>query len=73
MPRNPDLLAAERRLAAAQDKARRRALGKPLRLSDAALDQAAVVGEADAAVAEAQWDRDSGLPGLLSAEPREAV
>jgi hypothetical protein len=73
MPRNPDLLAAERRLAAAQDKARRRALGKPLRLSDAALDQAAVVGDADAAVAEAQWDRDSGLPGLLSAEPREAV
>lgn len=68
MPRSPKLAAAEAKLRAAQDRARRKAMGPPLPISDAVLNQAAVVGEADAALAAAQWDRDSGLPGLLDAE-----
>lgn len=71
MPRDPKLAAAEAKLRAAQDRARRKAMGPPLPLPDAALDQAAIVGETDAALAAAQWDRDSGLPGLLDSEVRE--
>jgi hypothetical protein len=71
VPRDPRLIEAERRLAAAQDKVRRKAMGPALPLSDAALDQATMVGEADAALAAAAWDRDSGLPGLLDATVRE--
>jgi hypothetical protein len=46
-------------------------MGPVLPLSDAALDQAATVGETDAALASAVWDRDSGLPGLLDATVQE--
>lgn len=73
MPRDPKLVASEARLKAAQDKAKRRALGKPLPLPDAALDQAATVGETDAALASAAWDRDvPELAGLLDAEVLDA-
>jgi hypothetical protein len=62
--------AAERRLKAAQDRARRAKLGPPLQLTDAALDQAATVTEADIASAEAWWN--AGVPpearGLLDAQ-----
>jgi hypothetical protein len=71
VPRDPKLIESERRLATAQDKARRKAMGPVLPLSDAALDQAATVGETDAALASAVWDRDSGLPGLLDATVQE--
>ncbi len=71
--RNAKIVASEKKLKVAQDKARRRALGPPLRLSDSALDQAATVGDADAAVAESQWDRDvPELAGLLDAEVQES-
>lgn len=68
MPRDSKLVAAEAALRAAEDRKRRRTMGPPLNLSDAALEQASVVGAGDAAVAGATWDRDSGLPGLLDAE-----
>lgn len=68
MPRDPEMVAAEARLKTAQDRARRKAMGPLLKLADAALDQAAQVGELDIALAEVIWDRDSGLPGMLSAE-----
>lgn len=59
-----DLIAQQRRLNAAQDRKRRRALGPALRLSDAALDTLATVGDADVPVAEALWR--AANPGVLS-------
>lgn len=69
MPRNPDLEAAETRLKAAQDKARRRKMGRPLNLAPAALDAAATIGPLDLAAAGAFWRRHArpGVKRLLEA------
>lgn len=67
--KKPDPIVTERALKAAQDRKRRQQMGKPLKVSDAGLEQAAQVGEGDAAAAAAQWDRDvPELAGLLDAE-----
>jgi hypothetical protein len=73
MPDKPDARAAEARLKAAQDRKRRRQMGKPLALSDSALEQAAEVREADAANAVAYWRQNApaGFKNLLDAEPEE--
>lgn len=69
----PDAADVERRIRAAADRKLRRQMGRPLTLSDAAIDQAAQVGDSDAAIAAAAWDRDSELAGLLDAEVIEAT
>jgi hypothetical protein len=71
MPRNPDLAAAEAKLAAAQDKARRRKMGSPLALSGSALVQASAIGPLDLAAAQAFWRRHAkpGVKRLLEAAP----
>ena len=48
--------AAEARLRGAHDRLVRKRMGRPLHLSDAALDSAVLVTEADEATAEAYWD-----------------
>jgi hypothetical protein len=63
VPRDPKLVESERRLKAAQDKARRKAIGPPLPLSDAALAQAASMGPLDLAAAAAFWRRHA-RPGV---------
>jgi hypothetical protein len=70
----PDQLTdAQRRLNAAQDAARRRAMGPPLNLSDGALDTLSGVSDADMAAAEALWRaaNPGPLADLLDAEPGE--
>jgi hypothetical protein len=71
MPRSEALTRAEKRLAAAQDKARRRAMGKPLDWSEQDLDTLATVTPADAKSAEAHARRYGSklLNELLGAEP----
>ncbi len=61
---------AERKLKAAQDRARRRKLGKPLGLSDDGLEQAAAVTEADKESAFAFWRQHAPqqFKDLLDAE-----
>lgn len=74
----PDITAAQRRLRAAQDRARRAALGKPLAApSDDELTALAAVGPESAASAESLWDfsqrqHKTGLEGLLSATVSDA-
>lgn len=69
MPRDPKLVQSEARLRAAQDKARRRALGPPLALSGPALAQAAAIGPLDLAAATAFWRRwaKTGVKRILEA------
>jgi hypothetical protein len=70
----PDSLAdAQKRLNAAQDGARRRAMGPPLRLSDGDLDTLSGLSDADVAAADALWRaaNPGGLADLLDAEPGE--
>lgn len=71
----PDLVAAQQALTAAQDRKRRRALGKPLALSDAALDALSTVSDADVAAAENLWRAANPGPlgDLLDAETVERV
>jgi hypothetical protein len=71
MPDSPNL-ERQRALAREQDRAARRRMGAPLALTDAGLDQASAVTEADALAAESLWDQAqrrarTGLGGLLSA------
>lgn len=68
------VIAAQKRLNAAADRKRRRAMGPPLALSDAALDALAAVGPQDEPSASALWRRanPSTAGDLLDAEPREA-
>lgn len=65
--------AAQARLNAARDRARRRSLGKPILGTDDELAALAAVGPEDAASGESLWDESqrrfkTGLDGLLSAE-----
>jgi len=62
---------AERKLRAAQDRKRRRAMGKPLALTDAQIEAAATVTAADEELAGRAWDRLAPKParGLLDATP----
>jgi hypothetical protein len=69
MSRNAKLQDAEKKLAEAQDRARRRALGPPLALSGPALAQAAAIGPLDLAAAQAFWRRHArpGVKRLIEA------
>ncbi len=71
MPRSEALIAAEAKLAAAQDKAARKKLGPPLALSGPALAQAATIGPLDLAGAQAFWRRHAkpGVRRLIEAAP----
>lgn len=68
-----DLKAAQTALNAAKDAARRRAMGPPLKLGDAALDTLAAVSEADVPAADALWRiaNPGPLADLLDATPGE--
>lgn len=70
-----DLVAAQHALTAAQDRKRRRAMGRPLALSDAALDALSAVGDADVAAAAALWRmaNPGPLAMLLEAETVERI
>jgi lysozyme family protein len=64
-----DIPAAQRRLDAARDRKRRRALGPALAWDDGALDQLVAIGPADVESAAALWRREAGsLGGLVDAE-----
>lgn len=73
MGKMANLKASEQRLRVAQDRARRKKLGKPLGLTDAELDQAATVTAADVKSARAYVERYGSprLKALLDAEPYE--
>jgi tRNA A37 threonylcarbamoyladenosine synthetase subunit TsaC/SUA5/YrdC len=64
---------AQRALNAARDTAKRRAMGRPLALTDANLDALSTVGEADVPAAEALWRQANPGPlgDLLDATPAE--
>lgn len=68
-----DVQKAQQRLKRAQDAKRRRAMGTPLPLTDADLDDLSVVSPADMKAADADARRH-GSPlfnALLNAQPRE--
>jgi hypothetical protein len=64
---------AQRALNVARDTAKRRAMGRPLALTDADLDALSVTGEADVPAAVALWRRANPGPlgELLDAETVE--
>ncbi len=74
MARLSRLQAAEARLKASQDRARRRAMGKPLNWTEEQLAQLATVTDADKESAAAYWRRNapSWARGLIDAEPVES-
>jgi hypothetical protein len=65
-----DVQKAQKRLKRAEDAKRRRAMGKPLKLTDAALEEAAQVREADVESAVAFWRKNASpeFRDLLDAE-----
>jgi hypothetical protein len=68
-----DVQKAQQRLKRAEDAKRRRAMGKPLPLSDADLDDLSTVSPADVKAADADARRH-GSPlfnALLNAQPRD--
>lgn len=73
MPRDPKLTAAEARLKAAQDRARRKAMGPPLNWTEQDLDTLSEVTPADSLTAEAHARRYGSplLNELLGALPVE--
>lgn len=68
-----DVQKAQQRLKRAEDAKRRSAMGKPLKLSDAALEEAAQVREADVESAVSFWRQNASpkFRDLLDAEITE--